>query len=205
MIELRNVKKSYNGEVIFEGINLKLEEGTVTAFVGHNGCGKSTMLKVISGLVRRDSGEILCDKKYRFSYVPEKFPVVNMSGRAYLMHMAVIDGIYSKEDSRNKINDLAKDFYMEDMLDKPMKTLSKGTLQKIGVIQALMSEPEVLLLDEPLSGQDADSQEVFINKIRELKKQGIIILLAAHEPNLIRSLGDRIYTIKEHKISENEM
>lgn len=205
MIELRNVKKSYNGEVIFEGINLKLEEGTVTAFVGHNGCGKSTMLKVISGLVRRDSGEILCDKKYRFSYVPEKFPVVNMSGRAYLMHMAVIDGIYSKEDSRNKINDLAKDFYMEDMLDKPMKTLSKGTLQKIGVIQALMSEPEVLLLDEPLSGQDADSQEVFINKIRELKKQGIIILLAAHEPNLIRSLGDRIYTIKEHRISENEI
>lgn len=205
MIELRNVKKSYNGEVIFEGINLKLEEGTVTAFVGHNGCGKSTMLKVISGLVRRDSGEILCDKKYRFSYVPEKFPVVNMSGRAYLMHMAVIDGIYSKEDSRNKINDLAKDFYMEDMLDKPMKTLSKGTLQKIGVIQALMGEPEVLLLDEPLSGQDADSQEVFINKIRELKKQGIIILLAAHEPNLIRSLGDRIYTIKEHRISENEI
>lgn len=205
MIELRNVKKSYNGEVIFEGINLKLEEGTVTAFVGHNGCGKSTMLKVISGLVRRDSGEILCDKKYRFSYVPEKFPVVNMSGRAYLMHMAAIDGIYSKVDSRNKIDELAKDFYMEDMLDKPMKTLSKGTLQKIGVIQALMSEPEVLLLDEPLSGQDADSQEVFINKIRELKKQGIIILLAAHEPNLIRSLGDRIYTIKEHRISENEI
>ena len=205
MIELRNVKKSYNGEVIFEGINLKLEEGTVTAFVGHNGCGKSTMLKVISGLVRRDSGEILCDKKYRFSYVPEKFPAVNMSGRAYLMHMAAIDGIYSKVDSRNKIDELAKDFYMEDMLDKPMKTLSKGTLQKIGVIQALMSEPEVLLLDEPLSGQDADSQEVFINKIRELKKQGIIILLAAHEPNLIRSLGDRIYTIKEHRISENEI
>lgn len=205
MIELRNVKKSYNGEVIFEEVNLKLDEGTVTAFVGHNGCGKSTMLKVISGLVRRDRGEILCDKKYRFSYVPEKFPVVNMSGRAYLMHMATIDGIYSKVDSRSKIDELAKDFYMEDMLDKPMKTLSKGTLQKIGVIQALMSEPEVLLLDEPLSGQDADSQEAFINKIRELRKQGIIILLAAHEPNLIRSLGDRIYTIKEHRISENEI
>lgn len=74
MIELNDVRKSYNGKVIFEDVNLKLEDGTVTAFVGHNGCGKSTMLKVISGLVRKDCGKIIFDRKYCFSYVPEKFP-----------------------------------------------------------------------------------------------------------------------------------
>lgn len=204
MIELKDVRKSYNGKVIFEDVNLKLEDGTVTAFVGHNGCGKSTMLKVVSGLVRKDCGEIIYDKKYRFSYVPEKFPAINMAARAYLKYMAEVDGIYSKTDSRDRINALAKDFYVESMLDKPMKNLSKGTLQKIGVMQAIMSNPEVLLLDEPLSGQDVDSQDVFIEKIKELKKQGTIILLSAHEPDLIHSLGDRVYTIHECKLSRYE-
>lgn len=204
MIELKDVRKSYNGKVIFEDVNLKLEDGTVTAFVGHNGCGKSTMLKVISGLVRKDCGEIIYDRKYRFSYVPEKFPAINMTARAYLKYMAEIDGIYLKTDSMDKINALAKDFFMESMLDKPMKNLSKGTLQKICVMQAIMSNPEVLLLDEPLSGQDTDSQEVFIEKIKNIKKQGTIILLSAHEPDIINSLGDSVYTIKECKISRYE-
>ena len=204
MIELKDVRKSYNGKVIFEDANLKLEDGTVTAFVGHNGCGKSTLLKVISGLVRKDCGEIIYDKKYRFSYVPEKFPIINMSARTYLKHMVEIDGIYLKTDGMDRINALAKDFYMENMLDKPMKNLSKGTLQKIGVMQAIMNNPEVLLLDEPLSGQDTDSQDVFIEKIKKLKKQGTIILLSAHEPDLIHSLGDKVYTIKDCKILRYE-
>lgn len=204
MIELKNVRKSYHGKVIFEDVNLKLEDGKVTAFVGHNGCGKSTMLKVVSGLARKDCGEIIYDRKYRFSYVPEKFPVINMAAGAYLKHMAAIDGMFLKKDSIEKIHALAKDFYVENMLDKPMKHLSKGTLQKIGVIQAMMSNPEVLLLDEPLSGQDTDSQEVFIEKIRKLKKQGTIILLSAHELDLIHSLGDRVYTINNGKLAEYE-
>ena len=102
MIELNNVGKSYNGKVIFEDVNLKLEEETITAFVGHNGCGKSTMLKIISGLISKDFGEIIYDRKYRFSYVPEKFPVINMSARVYLKYMTAIDGIYSKSDSMNE-------------------------------------------------------------------------------------------------------
>lgn len=202
MIELKDIRKSYNGKVIFEDVNMKLEEGTVTAFVGHNGCGKSTMLKVISGLVRKDCGEIIYDRKYRFSYVPERFPAINMSARAYLEHMAEIDNIYTENDSLDKINSLARDFFLENMLDKPMKNLSKGTLQKIGVIQAIMSNPEVLLLDEPLSGQDIDSQGMFVEKIKKLKEQGAIILLSAHEPNLIHSLGDRVYTIQECRITQ---
>lgn len=204
MIELKNVRKSYNGKVIFEDVNLKLEDGTVTAFVGHNGCGKSTMLKVVSGLIRKDCGEIIYDRNYHFSYVPEKFPAVNMSARTFLRYMTAMDGIYSKSDSMNQINALAKAFYMENMLDKPMKSLSKGTLQKVGVIQAIISNADVLLLDEPLSGQDTDSQDIFIEKIKTLKKQGKLILLSAHEPDLIHSLGDRVYTINKCKLLKYE-
>lgn len=200
MIELKNVGKSYNGKTVLEDINLKLEEGTIAAFIGRNGCGKSTMLKVISGLARKDCGEIIYDKNYRISYVPEQFYAVNMTARAYLKHMMEIDGVYSVMEGINRINTLAESFFVEHMLDKSMKKLSKGTFQKIGVIQAIMSKPEVLLLDEPLSGQDADSQEVFVEEISKMKKYGTIILLSAHEPELINSLGDRIYTIRDGKL-----
>ena len=127
-----------------------------------------------------------------------------MSAKVYLKYMTAIDGTYSKSDSVKRVNALAKNFYMEKMLDKPMRTLSKGTLQKVAAMQAIMSNSEVLLLDEPLSGQDTDSQDFFIEKIKELKKQGKIILLSAHEPDLINSLGDKVYTIKESKLLKYE-
>lgn len=200
MIELKNVKKTYNGKVVFENVNLRFEEGSVTAFVGHNGCGKSTMLKVVSGLARKDCGEIICDRKYRFSYVPEKFPVINMTARQYLKYMLEIDEGQLSDENLKRLEDLVKDFFLEDMIDKPMKNLSKGTLQKIGVIQAFLSTPEVLLLDEPLSGLDAASQDIFVDKINELKRQGVIILLSAHEPDLINSIGDNVYTIEAARI-----
>lgn len=205
MIELKEVSKAYNKKNVFEDVSLKLEEGKVTAIVGHNGCGKSTLLKVISGLVTRDSGEIIYERNYRFAYVPEKFPAISMSARAYLEYMSRIDGRLQKSEIEDRLCALTKDFFVESMLDKPMKHLSKGTLQKIGVIQALMSQPDVLLLDEPLSGQDADSREVFVEKVRDLKKEGSIILLAAHEPDLIHDLGDKVYTIDECKLLEYEI
>ncbi|MBO4456551.1 MAG: ABC transporter ATP-binding protein [Butyrivibrio sp.] len=200
MLELKGIRKSYDRNVIFEDVNISFKEGTVTCFAGHNGCGKSTMLKVIGGLIPKDAGEIVSDRRMKFAYVPEKFPAVNMKGRAYLKHMAKIDGIYSEKEQDEIIGRFAEDFFLTEMLDKQMKDMSKGTLQKIGVIQALMCDPDVLLLDEPLSGQDADSQEVFIKKILDLKKKQKIILLSAHEKNLIEVLSDRIYTIEKGKV-----
>lgn len=205
MIELKNVTKSYNGKAVFSDVNLILGDGRVTAFVGHNGCGKSTMLKVVAGLVTKDSGSIIYDKKYRFAYVLEKFPPINMTARSYLKHIVEIDRIYEKGEGINKIEELSKDFFVEGMIDKHMKTLSKGTLQKIGVIQALLSNANVLLLDEPLSGQDIKSQEVFVEKINQIKRKGTIILLSAHEPDLIKSIGDEVYTIKESRLISYEI
>ena len=108
MIELKDVRKSYHGKTVLEDVNLKLEERTVTAFVGHNGCGKSTLLKVVSGLDRKDCGVIIYDRNYRFSYVPEKFPAVNMMAGTYLQYMAEIDGIFSKTDCKDRIHALAQ-------------------------------------------------------------------------------------------------
>ncbi|MDD6037396.1 MAG: ATP-binding cassette domain-containing protein, partial [bacterium] len=201
MIELKQVSKSYGEDVIFEDVNLKLEEGTVTCFIGNNGHGKSTLLKVISGLLTKSSGEIISNPNYRFAYVPEKFSAVNMRAGTYLNEMAAMDALYSPVERKQIIAQLAAEFCLSDMLDKPMKKLSKGSLQKVVVIQALMRKPDVLLLDEPLSGQDVDSQQVFISKVKELKKNGAIILLSAHEEHLINSLSDFVYTIQNKHVT----
>ena len=83
-----------------------------------------------------------------------------------------------------------------------MKNMSKGSLQKVGVIQALMAPHEIMLLDEPLSGQDAQSQEVFISKMNELKEQGITIFISCHEKKLIDELSDKVYTIEHGKLKD---
>jgi ABC-type multidrug transport system ATPase subunit len=207
LLELKGITKKYGSNVIFEDVNISFEEGTGTCFTGHNGCGKSSMLKVIGGLIPHNAGDICYDRKMKFAYVPEKFPVVNMDGRTFLKHMAKIDDIYPAKRLDEIISRFADEFFLTDMLDKQMKYMSKGTLQKIGIIQALMRDPDVLLLDEPLSGQDADSKEVFIRKILDLKKKKKIILMSAHEKDLIGVLSDFVYLIEKGNVilAENKL
>lgn len=195
MLELKNIVKRYDQKTVFEGVNMCLREGTVTCLVGHIGCGKSTLLKLIGGLIPKDGGEIICEKNYRISYVPDSLPVANMRAGSYLNHMAKMAGITSENERNRIISSYAEDFFLSDMLDNKMKNLSKGSLQKIGVIQAIIVNPDILLLDEPLTGQDCDSQQVFIQKMLELKRQQKIILFASHEQNLVKAIGDEIYTI----------
>ena len=150
----------------------------------HNGCGKSTLIKIMAGLIQPTTGKISYPNgKPMFHYLPEKFYPTPLKTREYLERMGEIDGIPHKE-LKKKIEVLAEDFYVSEFLDTSMKLLSKGTLQKIGVIQALLSEPEVMLLDEPLSGQDIDSKKVFIHKINKLREKGITIVISCHEKEL---------------------
>ena len=86
------------------------------------------------------------------------------------------------------------------MIHIKMKYLSKGTLQKVGVMQALLSKPDVLLLDEPLSGQDIDSQKVFIKKMNELRHDNVTIIMSCHEPDLIERISDTVYCVDKGKI-----
>jgi len=101
---------------------------------------------------------------------------------------------------RERIETLLKDFFMEQMTDTPLNYLSKGSLQKVNVIQALLRTPDVLLLDEPLSGQDANSQRVFIAKMNDLLARGVTIIMSCHEKYLMNEISDTIIEIKDQKI-----
>ena len=196
VIHLQQVSKRYGDKQVLKDITQSFAEGSATAFVGHNGCGKSTLLKVLSGLVKPSQGFVRCERPMIFHYVPEKFPVTHLTAEQYLMHMGRIDGL-SRDRLSDEIQRLAGDFYMEEHLHSRMSTLSKGTLQKVGVIQALLVKPDVLLLDEPLSGQDVDAQKVFIEKINDLRGRGITLFMSCHEMELVEAVTERAYTIEQ--------
>ncbi|SEM31440.1 MULTISPECIES: ATP-binding cassette domain-containing protein [unclassified Butyrivibrio] len=197
IITLENATKIYAGNTVLDGISLSFVRGESVAFIGHNGCGKSTMLKVLAGLISLSGGAVNYHQKLRFSYVPEKFPGMEIEMLDYLNGIAAMEGVDSGE-----VMHLINDFFLESMIHTRLDKLSKGSLQKVGVIQAIIKKHDVLLLDEPLSGQDTDSQEVFIAKINELRKQGVTVFMSCHEQRLVDELSDKVYMIDRGKLVE---
>lgn len=195
IITLENLSKKYDGKIVLNNISQTFCQGQSVAFVGHNGCGKSTLLKIISKLVAPSSGKVIYGKSLLFHYIPEKFPPVPLTAREFLMRMGTISGIH-KGKVKHDVEAFTKDFFMEELLDTQMNALSKGTLQKVGVIQALIKRPDILLLDEPLSGQDTESQKVFIEKINQIRNDNVTVFMSCHEKKLINAIATDAYMIK---------
>lgn len=195
IICLENVSKSYDGNFVLDHITHEFYKGESIAFTGHNGCGKSTLLKILAGLIRTSSGIVSYPAKTGFSYVPEKFPGMDIVMTDYLYSVA---GMESAD--RSVADGLISDFFLESMTHTKLNELSKGSLQKVGVIQALIAPKDVILLDEPLSGQDAASQEVFLKKINALRERGVTVFMSCHEKKLIDALSDHEYTIDHGKL-----
>lgn len=203
LIEINNISKSFGSKKILQNTSMNVKKGQSIALLGHNGCGKSTLLRILCGLTSIDSGKVNYSRKLKFNYVPENFPKMNLSAIQYIRHIGLIEGVQAEELER-KSNNLFQAFFVEEMIDSPMKHLSKGTLQKIGVIQALLTKPDILLLDEPLSGQDLKSQKVFISLINNLNKEGTTIVMSCHERFLVNMVSDTVYEIKDKKIEQIE-
>lgn len=201
LIQTHDIAKAYHHKFLFQHVNLTILRGQCLAFMGHNGCGKSTLLKILAQLITVSAGKIEYMAGIKFGYVPEHFPKINLTATQYIRHMARIEGLTSSA-IQEKSDALFSSFFMHERKDVPMKHLSKGTLQKVGVVQALMAANDVLLLDEPLSGQDAASQQEFVRRIRALRESGVTVLLACHEKRLARALADRLYEIADGTVRE---
>ena len=205
IIEMHNVtKKVNNNRVILEDINLSIEKGDAVALIGHNGTGKSTMLRLISGLTPISSGKILTVPNLDFAFIPENFPKINMTVDDYIHCMGKVIGIPNNE-LKMKSRELYSMFYIEDMIDIPIKHLSKGSIQKVAVIQALLSKPDVLLMDEPLAGQDIKSQKNFMKLVKEMNGEGVTLIMSCHELFLVNQLAKTAYEIKNRTLSPIQM
>lgn len=199
ILEAKNVSKKYEGKTVLQDISLSAGKGEAIGLVGVNGCGKSTLLRILSGLSNPSSGQVSCSPGIRMALIPDRYEKINMTLQKFMDHMYRME---TDRENRDEMGRYFREFHLESMLDTPMKYLSKGTLQKAGVIQALLGRRELLFLDEPLSGQDTLSQMTLIQELKKRKAAGMTLIMACHETYLIEELADRIYEIKDGHLED---
>ncbi|MCO7128165.1 ATP-binding cassette domain-containing protein [Sporolactobacillus shoreicorticis] len=144
-------------------------------------------------------GVIERDKAIKINYIPEKMPQIALRTRDYLRHIGKIKRIESFVLEK-KIETLSKDLFIDAFLNTPVKYLSKGSQQKVSVIQSFLNVSDLLVLDEPLSGQDKDSQKKFISMAKHYINHGGTLIMSCHEHYLIKSLANRILVIKNNQL-----
>ncbi|MGG7096764.1 ABC transporter ATP-binding protein [Clostridium sardiniense] len=201
MLKITNLTKSFKKIPVVKDISFNIKPGEVCVLAGPNGAGKSTTIKSIAGLLRYD-GEILINgefnkspkgKKY-FSYVPELpglYPLLTI--REHIHFIARAYGIKDYEDYANYLFDL---FDLEDKLDKLGSELSKGMQQKVSLCTALITNPKLILLDEPMIGLDPKAIKELKNLILKLKDSGTTILISTHLLSSVEELWDRVLLMK---------
>ncbi len=192
-----HIRKSYGGRHVLNDACLDVRRGEAVALVGENGCGKSTLLRLLCGVTRPDGGTVTTAATTRAALIPDRFEKLNMSAARFIEHMRGMENADAK--SAAHYFDM---FAMTAYLDTPLKYLSKGMLQKVAVIQALLGERDILFMDEPLSGQDAVSQLRFADEIRRRKQDGMAVVMACHEPFLIEAVADRVLQIKDGALAD---
>ncbi|MBS0010095.1 MAG: ABC transporter ATP-binding protein [Bacteroidales bacterium] len=194
LAELKNISASYNGSPVLENVNLKIREGDFIGVIGPNGGGKTTLLKVILGLLKPAAGEIIFNseriRRNEIGYLPQMpegdtgFPVsvkdVVLSG---LMIIKGTDARMNKED-RAKADMVLKDMDILHLRNRSLKDLSGGELQRVYLCRALIGEPKLLLLDEPGNFVDTSFEQGFYDKLKELNKT-VTVMMVSHDVGTI--------------------
>ena len=205
MLTLSHIRKDYGKFTAVEDINLELENG-LYAMLAPNGAGKTTLIKMITTLLYPTSGEILYDgmdiykmgETYRdvIGYLPQHFGYYkNNTPTQYLDYLAALKGI-SKEAAKEKIPELLELVGLSDVSNKKMKKFSGGMIQRVGIAQAMLNDPKILILDEPTAGLDPNERIRFRNLISELAEERLV-LLSTHIVSDVEFIANKIVLMKE--------
>lgn len=202
MIEVVGVKKKFRRKKVLENITFNVKKGEITALLGLNGVGKSTLLKIIMGLVKQDEGEVLFNgeklnyKTYEnIAFVPDALNTYgDMKIKDAFEYMSMM---YEKWDM-NKAYEMLKDFKLTD--DLKINKLSKGNIARVKLILGFARHPEYLLLDEPFSGIDIFTREKFIESSIGYMDNNIGILLTTHELKEVENIVDKVVFLSDGNI-----
>ena len=205
MIEIKNVSKKFGKLEVLKNVSVSFKSGQCIALIGPNGCGKTTLIKSILGMVLPDEGSmefnqksIFGDYSYRekIGYMPQigRYPDTMTIGE-------IIEMVKKIRNSKNNLDeDLFRDFEIEKMLNKQMRTLSGGTTQKISAVLAFLFNPDVLILDEPTAGLDPLASELLKEKIIKEKEKGKLIIITSHLLSELDDLISEIIFMQDGKI-----
>ncbi len=212
MIELRNLSKTYSkgGVQAVKGLSLSVKKGELFGFLGPNGAGKTTTIKMMTGLLRPDTGEVLLDgvdarreplrAKSLVGYCPDE-PVLydRMSGGRFLSFIADVYGV-SGPDRAARVARLAETFEMKDALAETVTSYSHGMRQKLSLMAALLHDPQILILDEPIVGLDPRAAFTLKETMRDLCRQGKTVFFSTHIMEVAERLCDRVGIISRGKL-----
>ena len=202
---LENVSKTFVSKKAVDGISFSLNRPQVFGLLGTNGAGKTTTIRMLLGIIKKDSGEITWNgkkvdrKSVNFGYLPEErgvYPKVKIYDQ--LMYFAELKGM-NKQEANNAIQNWAKKLKVEEYMEMPAEKLSKGNQQKIQFMTAIIHDPELVVLDEPFSGLDPVNTEILKNIIIDLIKNGKYIIMSAHQMATIEEFCSDILILNKGK------
>ncbi len=202
---LENVSKTFVSKKAVDGISFSLNRPQVFGLLGTNGAGKTTTIRMLLGIIKKDSGEITWNgkkvdrKSVNFGYLPEErgvYPKVKIYDQ--LMYFAELKGM-NKQEANNAIQNWAKKLKVEEYMEMPAEKLSKGNQQKIQFMTAIIHNPELVVLDEPFSGLDPVNTELLKNIIIDLVKRGKYVIMSAHQMATIEEFCTDILILNKGK------
>lgn len=209
MIQLENVSKLYHNTIAIENLNLQIEAGEIVGIIGHNGAGKSTILKIVAGLVEPTSGSVRVlgrdiqkesiRVKQQMGYLPEESPLYEtMTARQYLLFFSDLYRL-PRPQARKRIDYLLDSLDLAEK-DKLTGEFSKGMKRKTAIARTLLHDPQLLILDEPNSGLDPLTSFFILNYLKALKREGKTIILSAHNLFHVETICDRVGIIKNGRL-----
>lgn len=194
MFRLEHICKKYNNNLILDDVTISFDEANLYILTGQNGSGKSTLIRIITGQIFKNSGNIIIDESIAF--LPDKFflPPL-MSVKEYIKETLNLYRI------KKNFKDIMDEF---ELPNKLISSLSKGNYQKLGLFTLFYNEKDNYILDEPLDGLDDFAKGLFKKLVEEKLKMNKKIIIALHNKNLFNSLNPKIYQIKDGKIIEKQ-
>lgn len=206
MVVIENMSKKFKEEVVLKDVNMQLEPGKIYGLVGHNGSGKTVLMKCMCGLLHPTTGSVTVNDKVIGVDIdfPESLGLMietpgfipYMSGKSNLKNLAMIQNKIGEKE----ICDVMRLVGLDPDNKKRVSKYSLGMRQRLGIAQAIMEKPQLLILDEPFNGLDEDGVKEMRNVFSKLKEEGATILLASHMKEDVRVLCDTVYQIKDHQL-----
>jgi ABC-2 type transport system ATP-binding protein len=214
MLEIQRLTKCYRNTPVVNDVSFVVKPGEVTGYLGPNGSGKSTTVKIITGLLEATTGRVLLDGRdvredpmgfrRRLGYVPEEAILYSyLTGLEYLELIGRLRGLAPADVSR-KANDLLELFSLDSYRHATISTYSKGMKQRVLISAALLHDPDVLILDEPLSGIDVTSAQLFRHLLNELARQGKTILYISHVLEVVEKVCAHVIIIYKGRIMASD-
>ena len=210
MLELKNVKKSYDGTVVLKDISLDIEEGEIVSILGPSGCGKTTLLNLILGIVDADGGKIIFNGE-DLTEVPMEKRGFNIVFQDYALfpnlnvYQNITYGLRNKPEisSKEEVEELIHLLGLEEHLTKRIGQLSGGQKQRVALARTMVMKPKILLLDEPLSALDGVIKESIKDRIKTIAKEyNLTTIIVTHDPEEALTLSDRVMIINEGEIAQ---